>query len=192
MGIDCHSGSPHTTPAGPPTVTLEVDRRTGAAHPRYSSRASTPIGGDSPLVDYFRPSRRASWNSTQTGSESPLTWNHPSRRNKGVPKALSKLTKTPFTRLMIPDSEECLIQRRQPTQSARQDDFVARGGAFYSISESHSGAKFINDDAGLAAARTESDNPFPQWTHSSARLERLPHMQEVPGSSPGASTNKIN
>ncbi len=27
-----------------------------------------------------------------------------------------------------------------------------------------------------------------QWTHSSARLERLPHMQEVPGSSPGAST----
>jgi hypothetical protein len=29
---------------------------------------------------------------------------------------------------------------------------------------------------------------FPQWTHSSARLERLPHMQEVPGSSPGAST----
>src|SRR6266851_1294764 len=28
-----------------------------------------------------------------------------------------------------------------------------------------------------------------QWTHSSARLERLPHMQEVPGSSPGASTN---
>src|SRR5579863_4621050 len=27
-----------------------------------------------------------------------------------------------------------------------------------------------------------------RWTHSSARLERLPHMQEVPGSSPGAST----
>ncbi len=31
-------------------------------------------------------------------------------------------------------------------------------------------------------------NSFLRWTHSSARLERLPHMQEVPGSSPGAST----
>jgi hypothetical protein len=31
-----------------------------------------------------------------------------------------------------------------------------------------------------------------RWTHSSARLERLPHMQEVPGSSPGASTKFSN
>src|SRR5713101_5385860 len=31
-----------------------------------------------------------------------------------------------------------------------------------------------------------------RWTHSSARLERLPHMQEVPGSSPGASTKFLN
>ncbi len=29
-----------------------------------------------------------------------------------------------------------------------------------------------------------------RWTHSSARLEHLPHMQGVPGSSPGASTKQ--
>ena len=69
---------------------------------------------------------------------------------------------------------------------------MARRGAFYSISGNHSGPKFLNSDAGLAAARTESDNAFPQWTHSSARLERLPHMQEVPGSSPGASTKFLS
>src|SRR5271168_1364560 len=41
----------------------------------------------------------------------------------------------------------------------------------------------------LARPRARRDNPMLRWTHSSARLERLPHMQEVPGSSPGASTN---
>src|ERR1700677_2031013 len=40
----------------------------------------------------------------------------------------------------------------------------------------------------LARPRARRDNPMLRWTHSSARLERLPHMQEVPGSSPGAST----
>src|ERR1700724_2361363 len=40
----------------------------------------------------------------------------------------------------------------------------------------------------LARLRARRDNPMLRWTHSSARLERLPHMQEVPGSSPGAST----
>jgi hypothetical protein len=30
------------------------------------------------------------------------------------------------------------------------------------------------------------------WTHSSARLEHLPHMQGVPGSSPGASTKQTS
>ena len=36
--------------------------------------------------------------------------------------------------------------------------------------------------------QTGSDNASSRWTHSSARLEHLPHMQGVPGSNPGAST----
>jgi hypothetical protein len=40
----------------------------------------------------------------------------------------------------------------------------------------------------LRATRLRRNNSKPEWTHSSARLEHLPHMQGVPGSSPGAST----
>jgi hypothetical protein len=69
---------------------------------------------------------------------------------------------------------------------------VARRTASNPIAANCLGPKFLNDDAGLAAAWTGSDNACSRWTHSSARLEHLPHMQGVPGSSPGASTNKIN
>src|SRR5579875_3860069 len=43
----------------------------------------------------------------------------------------------------------------------------------------------------LAAVLSRRDNSCARWTHSSARLEHLPHMQGVPGSSPGASTRMI-
>ena len=76
----------------------------------------------------------------------------------------------------------------ETTQSARQDDFVTRRGSSDSIAANRSGPRFLNDDARLAGAPTGGDNASSRWTHSSARLERLPHMQEVPGSSPGAST----
>ena len=42
----------------------------------------------------------------------------------------------------------------------------------------------------LRATRARRNNSIPEWTHSSARLEHLPHMQGVPGSNPGASTNQ--
>src|ERR1035437_7298082 len=100
----------------------------------------------------------------------------------------TRRSSTHRSRSIVSGIAQTLQNDTETTQSARQDDFVARRGAFYSISGKHSGPKFLNNDPGLAAARTESDNAFPQWTHSSARLERLPHMQEVPGSSPGAST----
>jgi hypothetical protein len=44
----------------------------------------------------------------------------------------------------------------------------------------------------LRATRARRNNSIPEWTHSSARLEHLPHMQGVPGSSPGASTKFLN
>jgi hypothetical protein len=65
---------------------------------------------------------------------------------------------------------------------------VARRTASNPIAANCLGPKFLNDDVGLAAAWTGSDNACSRWTHSSARLEHLPHMQGVPGSSPGAST----
>ncbi len=71
-------------------------------------------------------------------------------------------------------------------------DILGRVCAFNLIAANCAGPKSLNDDAGLAAARRGSDNALPRWTHSSARLERLPHMQEVPGSSPGASTKFSN
>ena len=76
----------------------------------------------------------------------------------------------------------------ETTQSARQDGLVVRRDSPKSISTNRSGARFLNDDAGLAAVPTGSNNASFRWTHSSARLEHLPHMQGVPGSSPGAST----
>jgi hypothetical protein len=44
--------------------------------------------------------------------------------------------------------------------------------------------------ARLVRARGGRDNPCSRWTHSSARLEHMPHMHGVAGSNPAASTNQ--
>jgi hypothetical protein len=91
-----------------------------------------------------------------------------------------------------PDATAASLGVKETTQRRHSRpvelDLVALRCASNSIARNRSAAKFFKNDAGLAAARTGSDNASSRWTHSSARLERLPHMQEVPGSSPGAST----
>ena len=71
-------------------------------------------------------------------------------------------------------------------QPARSDRYVTRLGCEVPLGGEREEIRLL-----LRATRGGAIIPA-RWTHSSARLEHLPHMQGVPGSSPGASTKNLS